>query len=38
MATSLNNLAGLYQDQGCYEDAEPLYVEALAIRREALPH
>ena len=30
-ATSLNNLAGLYHDQGRYEKAEPLYEQALAI-------
>ena len=24
-ASSLNNLAGLYKDQGKYEEAEPLY-------------
>ena len=31
VATSLNNLAGLYRSQGRYEEAEPLYQEALAI-------
>ncbi len=31
-ATSLNNLAGLYKDQGKYEQAEPLLSRALAIR------
>ncbi|MEH2193538.1 MAG: tetratricopeptide repeat protein, partial [Nostoc sp.] len=28
VATSLNNLAGLYKSQGRYSDAEPLYIEA----------
>ncbi len=32
-ATSLHNLAWLYHDQGRYANAEPLYEEALAIRR-----
>ena len=36
MATSLNNLAGLYQAQGKYAEAEPLYQRALAIREKAL--
>jgi tetratricopeptide (TPR) repeat protein len=31
VATSLNNLAGLYHDQGQYAKAEPLYHRALAI-------
>ncbi len=31
MATSLNNLAALYHDQGQYAKAEPLYQRALAI-------
>ena len=35
-ATSLNNLAGLYQNQGRYAEAEPLYQRALAIREKAL--
>jgi len=30
-ATSLNNLAGLYKNQGKYVEAEPLYQRALAI-------
>ncbi|MEB3291352.1 MAG: CHAT domain-containing protein, partial [Leptolyngbya sp.] len=34
VATSLNNLALLYQAQGRYGEAEPLYQESLAIRRE----
>ncbi len=38
----LNNLAGLYQAQGEYQKAEPLYLKALKtsaenIRRETLP-
>jgi CHAT domain-containing protein len=32
----LNNLAGLYQEQGRYDEAEPLYREALEGMREAL--
>ena len=36
MATSLNNLAGLYDAQGKYGEAEPLYRRALAIREKAL--
>jgi len=36
VATSLNNLAGLYRAQGRYEAAEPLYLEALAILAEAV--
>ncbi len=35
-ATSLNNLAGLYQAQGRYKEAEPLYQQALAIRQKQL--
>ncbi|NEU84560.1 CHAT domain-containing tetratricopeptide repeat protein, partial [Nostoc sp. UIC 10630] len=31
VATSLNNLAGLYSRQGKYADAEPLYRQALEI-------
>ena len=34
--TSLNNLAALYDDQGRYADAEPLYKRSLAIREKAL--
>ena len=41
VATSLNNLAGLYKSQGRYSEAEPLYLEALELRiqllREAYP-
>ncbi len=36
VATSLNNLALLYQDQGRYADAEPLYKRALAIAENVL--
>ena len=35
-ATTLNNLAGLYQAQGAYAQAEPLYKRALAIREKVL--
>ena len=34
LATSLNNLAGLYESQGRWAEAEPLYDEALKICRE----
>ena len=38
VATSLNNLAGLYHAQGRYAKAEPLYQRALAIpRRPSAP-
>ena len=36
VATSLNNLAGLYKNQGRYTEAEPLYIEAVAIAEETL--
>ena len=36
MAQSLNNLASLYQDQGNYAEAEPLYQRSLAIWEKAL--
>ena len=36
VATSLNNLALLYDAQGRYGDAEPLYKRSLAIREKAL--
>ncbi len=36
VATSLNNLAALYQAQGRYTEAEPLYKRALAIRKKVL--
>ncbi len=35
-ATSLNNLASLYGDQGLYTKAEPLVIRALAITEKAL--
>jgi tetratricopeptide (TPR) repeat protein len=35
-ATSLNNLAALYQAQGKYEQAEPLHQRALAIYEQQL--
>jgi hypothetical protein len=31
VATRLNDLAGLYEDQGRYAEAEPLYLRALVI-------
>ena len=37
IATSLGNLAGLYQAQGRLKEAGPLYEEALAMKRRALP-
>ncbi len=36
VATSLNNLASLYHNQGKYAQAEPLYQRALAIWEKAL--
>jgi tetratricopeptide (TPR) repeat protein len=33
LATSLNNLASLYYNQGKYSEAEPLYLDALAMRK-----
>ena len=36
LATSLNNLAGLYQAQGKYNEAEPLYKRALGIDEKTL--
>ena len=36
MATSLNNLALLYDAQGKYAEAEPLHKRALAIWEKAL--
>ncbi len=36
VASSLNNLALLYDHQGRYADAEPLYQRSLAIREKAL--
>ncbi len=37
LAESLNYLAELYYYQGRYEEAEPLYKEAVALDREILP-
>lgn len=37
IATCLNNLAGLYSNQGRYAQAKSLHEEALAIRRKFLP-
>ena len=34
-ATSLNNLASFYQAQARYAEAEPLYVQALAINQQS---
>ncbi len=36
VAQSLNNLAALYQAQGRYAEAEPLYKRSLAILEKAL--
>jgi len=36
VAYPLNGLANLYQDQGKYTEAEPLYQRALHIREQAL--
>ena len=36
VATTLNNLAGLYNTQGHYAKAEPLYKRALSIEEKAL--
>ena len=36
VAVSLNNLGVLYQNQGRYDDAEPLYQRALEIREKVL--
>ena len=36
MATALNNMALLYEAQGRYGEAEPLYKRSLAIREKAL--
>ena len=33
---SMNGLAGLYESQGKYNQAEPLYVECFAKRKELL--
>jgi tetratricopeptide (TPR) repeat protein len=36
VAQSLNNLAALYDNQGKYEQALPLYERSLAIREKVL--
>jgi tetratricopeptide (TPR) repeat protein len=36
VALSLNNLANLYDSQGRYAEAEPLYVQALEIAQRQL--
>lgn len=36
VATSLNNLASIYDTQGDYARAEPLYKRSLAIRKKRL--
>jgi tetratricopeptide (TPR) repeat protein len=36
LATSLNNLAGLYKSQGRYAEAEPLLERSLSIREQQL--
>ncbi|REJ58039.1 MAG: tetratricopeptide repeat-containing protein, partial [Microcystis aeruginosa TA09] len=36
VASSLNNLASLYESQGRYKEAEPLFLQALAIAEQAL--
>ncbi len=35
-ASSLNNLAGLYESMGRYAEAEPLYLRAIAILTNVL--
>jgi tetratricopeptide (TPR) repeat protein len=37
LAVTLNNLANLYQVQGRYEEAEPLYQRSLEILKKAFP-
>ena len=36
LAYSLNNLADLYESQGRYSEAEPLYMQALELRKRLL--
>jgi tetratricopeptide (TPR) repeat protein len=36
VALSLNNLAALYESQGRYTEAEPLYLEALDLHKRLL--
>jgi tetratricopeptide (TPR) repeat protein len=37
VASSYNNLAGLYESMGRYEEAEKLFKKTLALRLEILP-
>jgi len=37
LASNLNSLAGLYYYQGRYSEAEPLYLQAIAIIKQSLP-
>ncbi|WP_445173476.1 tetratricopeptide repeat protein [Microcoleus sp.] len=37
LSNSLNYLAGLYESQGRYSEAEPLYLQAVEIDRRSLP-
>ncbi|MCW5208004.1 tetratricopeptide repeat protein, partial [Desulfobulbus sp. US2] len=37
VATTLNNLAGLYKQQGRYDEAEPLYKRCLSIFKAVFP-
>ena len=34
--TSFNNLAGVYESAGRYKEAEPLYKQAMEIRRKTI--
>jgi tetratricopeptide (TPR) repeat protein len=36
-ANAINNLAVFYTSQGKYDEAEPIFLEALKIKRETLP-
>ena len=36
VASSLNNLANIYESQGRYRKAEPLYMQALELRKRLL--
>jgi tetratricopeptide (TPR) repeat protein len=36
VASSLNNLASLYDSQGRYSEAEPLYLQALELAERVL--
>ncbi|WP_293129117.1 tetratricopeptide repeat protein [Microcoleus sp. bin38.metabat.b11b12b14.051] len=37
LSSSLNYLAGLYESQGRYSEAEPLYLQAVEIDKRSLP-